>query len=136
MTMTVSLAYAQVDCPACGFTFAVPESLIDRRRADGKDLFCPAAGHPMNFGTTETERLRAQLASAERRLESRQATITHLRDQCDAAERATRAQRGVNTKLRKRISNGVCPCCNRTFADLAKHMAGQHPDFSTSDGAP
>jgi hypothetical protein len=27
------------------------------------------------------------------------------------------------------VANGVCPCCNRTFQNLARHMAGKHPDY-------
>lgn len=45
-----------------------------------------------------------------------------------------RAQKGQNTRLKKRIAAGVCPCCNRSFANLREHMAGQHPDF-TGEGA-
>ena len=37
--------------------------------------------------------------------------------------------RGVATRMKNRIKVGVCPCCNRTFQDLAKHMASQHKDF-------
>lgn len=134
MTVIVSVAYVQVDCASCAFTFAVPESLISRRRADGRDFFCPAGGHRLNFGKSDADRLRDANETLQRRLEAGQATITHLRDQVDATERARRAQVGVNTKLRKRVAHGVCPCCRRTFADLARHIAGQHPDFSTSDG--
>lgn len=24
----------------------------------------------------------------------------------------------------------VCPCCNRTFQNVARHIAGQHPDYA------
>jgi len=131
MTVVIlSVAYVQVDCATCGFTFAVPESLIERRRRDGLDFFCPAAAHRMNYGKTEADRLREQVAGLQRRVDAGQATLTAVRDQRDAAERARRAQVGVVTKLRKRVSNGICPCCRRTFADLARHIAGQHPDFA------
>lgn len=40
-----------------------------------------------------------------------------------------RAQKGQNTRLKNRIAAGVCPCCNRSFQNVARHMAGQHPDF-------
>lgn len=32
------------------------------------------------------------------------------------------------------VGAGVCPCCNRTFKNLARHMAGQHPGFTEGDG--
>lgn len=28
-----------------------------------------------------------------------------------------------------RAQGGACPCCNRTFADMARHMKTKHPDF-------
>lgn len=41
--------------------------------------------------------------------------------------------RGQLTKLKRRVSNGVCPCCNRSFADLHRHMTEKHPDYLTSE---
>ena len=37
--------------------------------------------------------------------------------------------KGQVTRIKKRVANGVCPCCNRTFKDLAAHMSTQHPDY-------
>ena len=31
------------------------------------------------------------------------------------------------TRVKNRVSRGVCPNCNRTFKDLARHMASKHP---------
>ena len=47
----------------------------------------------------------------------------------EQTERQLRAQKGQNTKLRKRVKAGVCPCCNRTFKQLAAHMARMHPEY-------
>jgi hypothetical protein len=51
------------------------------------------------------------------------------REAKEQAERRLSATRGVVTRIRNRVANGVCPCCNRTFADLHRHMASQHPEF-------
>ena len=32
------------------------------------------------------------------------------------------------TRLQKRIHAGVCPCCNRTFTNVARHMKTKHPN--------
>ena len=37
-----------------------------------------------------------------------------------------------NTARARHFQNGVCPCCTRTFPNLAAHMKTKHPDF----GAP
>jgi hypothetical protein len=135
-TIKLSTEYVTVDCPTCGFEFALSESFVERRRKDGRDFYCPASNgpthHSMSYGESEADKLRKQLDAVQRRLDSAQGTITHLRDQWESAERSARAQRAANTRLRKRVSNGVCPCCRRTFADLARHMSGQHPDYATT----
>lgn len=29
--------------------------------------------------------------------------------------------------------HGVCPCCNRTFSDLQRHMASKHKGFAAEE---
>lgn len=36
--------------------------------------------------------------------------------------------------MKNRVANGVCPCCNRHFENLERHMKGQHPDFQPEAG--
>lgn len=123
-TLTTDTALETLDCYLCGVIFAMPEELKQRRREDGRSFWCPC-GHEQHFTETEAQRLRKQLKRA-------QSAATAARDQADAAERSNRALRGVVTRERKRVGRGLCPCCNRTFQDLARHMAGQHPDFAES----
>jgi hypothetical protein len=108
-------------CAGCGMDFSVPDWFLTGRREDGQTFYCPA-GHHLSFRKTELDRLRE-------RADRLSAQNTHLADQAAAAERALRATKGQVTKLKKRVANGVCPCCNRSFANLARHMSGQHPDF-------
>ena len=49
--------------------------------------------------------------------------------QRDAEQRAHSATKGQLTRARKRAANGVCPCCHRSFENVARHVAKQHPDF-------
>lgn len=77
----------------------------------------------MTFGEGEVERLRRQAASLTSRIDQERARASTL-------ERRLSAAKGQATKLRKRAANGVCPCCNRTFVQLARHMATQHPDYA------
>lgn len=41
--------------------------------------------------------------------------------------------KGEVTKLKKRIANGVCPCCKRSFCNLAAHMKTQHPEYTKEE---
>jgi hypothetical protein len=40
---------------------------------------------------------------------------------------------GQVTRIKNRVKNGVCICCNRSFSDLHQHMLTKHPDFSTPE---
>lgn len=60
---------------------------------------------------------------------------TSTGDQLEAERRAHAATKGQLTKTRKRVAGGVCPCCNRSFVNLGRHMAGQHPDYAEGGAA-
>lgn len=40
-----------------------------------------------------------------------------------------KAERKLATH-KKRASAGVCPCCNRTVSQMARHMQAKHPDYN------
>jgi uncharacterized Zn finger protein (UPF0148 family) len=124
---TVTLTYEV--CAACGVTFGAPDHLIRRRREDGGTFYCPN-GHSLAFGKSENDRLKRDLAQAQRRQALAEGRETHQRDQRQAAERSNAALRGVVTRTKKRAAAGVCQCCSRTFQDVARHMASQHPAFT------
>jgi len=118
-----------VECPACFIAHAITRRMHDDRLADGGAVYCPA-GHRWVFCETQTARLERELAAARRMRDSARAALSAEQDQRRAAERSAAAYRGQATRIRRRVGNGVCPCCNRSFADLARHMAGQHPGFA------
>ncbi|WP_217913213.1 hypothetical protein [Miltoncostaea marina] len=127
-----------VDCPTCHIRYAIPASLERSARrypgdqANGWRLSCPL-GHTWWFvGESEEDRLRRAL-KVERREAGR---LAAERDQARATARAQKARatrfRNDRDRERGRVAAGVCPCCNRTFANLARHMKGQHPGFGGS----
>lgn len=109
----------------CGIRHAIPEELsLAADRNKSLVVFCPV-GHEWVSGShelRESDRLREWLEQER----DRSARIAAERDQVEASLRATK---GVITKMRKRASAGMCPCCQRTFQQLARHMASQHPGF-------
>jgi hypothetical protein len=131
MTIDVlnTLTIAITACHACGVQFGMPKSLLAARRADGKGFWCPN-GHSLAFRETETDRLRKELERTKRRAESLDAMATSALDQLASERKALSATRGQLTKTRKRIANGVCPCCHRSFVKLAAHMQTKHPDYA------
>ena len=126
MTYTVSTTgtLTGLTCWVCGVDFALPEILHRKRTEDGKDFWCPN-GHAIAYGPSLLDQEKKRRAAAEAR-------ATHADDQRRAAERQLSAARGQMTKLRKRVGNGVCPCCKRTFQQLGRHMKAKHPDYADS----
>lgn len=108
-------------CITCGTVFALAEQLYDelQRRKDRGTFYCPN-GHRMCYQGKTTEQ---KLADA-------QARETALGDQLRAAIREGDAARAETLRIRQRIANGVCPCCTRSFPNVMRHMATQHPEFA------
>lgn len=109
------------DCAACGVVFAMTADFEARRRQDRKTFYCPA-GHTMVFGGKTDEQ----------KLREADARETALRDQLEAAARENELTKAALLRDRARFAAGVCPCCNRTFTNVARHMSTQHPDYDVT----
>lgn len=124
----------------CGIVFGLEQGFVRHRRQDHKGWYCPN-GHLQYFlGENEAERLKKELerqkAESQRELakeQQRRKWAEESRDMAnkreDRAKRKAAAFKGIVTKTKKRVGNGVCPCCNRTFANLMNHMKTQHPKY-------
>lgn len=138
-TITRTIKIESVNCGACGITFGLESSFKTARLDDGKLFYCPN-GHGISWeAINQAERTEIQLreqVEAARSLAQREA---QRRAQAEAVARTAdykaRAAKGQLTKTRKRIAAGVCPCCQRTFQNVARHMAGQHPEFISAQDA-
>lgn len=120
MTIDISVQLSTEICCTCGTLFGILTEVQARRKQDHQSFFCPF-GHSQSYnGKSEADKLREQLEISRR-------------ERAEALERAWKAEgaeRKAATALKrteKRVGNGVCPCCNRTFENLARHMASQHP---------
>lgn len=133
MTTTVIVTLVAETCCNCAVVFGITEGQRDRLRRTGDWFYCPN-GHRQHYTKTEADLLKERLARVEQERDRARANAVHYRDQADAEERAHRATKGQVAKLRKRVANGVCPCCNRTFANVGRHMKTKHPDYG--DGNP
>lgn len=107
-----------LDCPSCGVVFGITDEYDDRRRSDGRTFYCPNQ-HTMSYHETDAMRLR--------KVEAREIA---LRDQLDASIRDAEEARSLHQRDRQRIANGVCPCCNRSFENVRRHMSSKHPDYA------
>jgi len=122
-------------CPACGVTFAAPARLIESRRADHQSFYCPN-GHRMSFPhQTDLEKAQAEIEKYKKLLKQEQSYAAGAMSERNAAQRSLTATKGVLTRTKNRIANGVCPCCNRSFSNLNEHMHMEHPDFTKEETA-
>jgi len=115
--------WADMRCGECGIEFQVPQHFYRERRERKLGWYCPN-GHSRIFNESESDKLRQERDRLKQR-------IAEKDDEILRAERALAAQKGQVTKLRKRAKAGVCPCCNRQFQNLKRHMDSKHPDFGT-----
>jgi hypothetical protein len=127
-TITYTGTLAVEECYKCHITFAMPKDLQQRARQQGETFYCPL-GHGQVYSMTEVAELKAKLAREQEWREQAEIRERAARDQADAATRSARAYKGQVTRVRKRVGNGVCPCCHRTFVQLAAHMTAKHPDY-------
>ena len=109
-------------CGQCSIWFGVPSNFLGERRRDGKTFYCPL-GHARVYRVTDIQGLQKKL-DREREY-ARQQT-----ENFKAERRSHIATKGKLTKTKNRIAKGVCPCCNRSFTQLERHIATQHPEFS------
>lgn len=115
----------------CGLSFAVPKTWDDARRKDHNRFYCPN-GHGQSYsGETEAERLRREKQKLELDAQARINDAKHLQL---VAERARDKAIKEKRQVERRIAHGVCPCCNKTFADLSHHMITDHKDFRLPGG--
>jgi len=126
-TFTTAGEMVMESCCKCGVPFAMTRDFYEARRRDGGSFHCPV-GHAQHYTETTESRLRKQLDAAERSAKWKQEDLEHTRTQLKHEQWKTRAERAAKTKLKRRVIAGACPCCQRTFANVAEHMRTMHPE--------
>lgn len=120
-TISENVALATISCSACGILYAFPESLMQYKRDNGGDFHCPN-GHSQIFSKPTCTRLREEL-------DTKQRELTAARCETLAEKNGRAAAEKEMARHKKRMKNGVCPCCQRSFINLQRHMATKHPEF-------
>ena len=133
------VTYEKQTCASCSIRFAVDAAFLQKRRADGSSFFCPV-GHSLVFTKTDADRLKEKLKAAEARERRERDDKEYFAGRLDETQaelkNTSRNLKTVKTKMRKqteRIAAGVCPCCNRSFENVGRHMKTKHPHYV--DGA-
>lgn len=120
----VSVNLVEVNCGVCGGVYAINERKHEWSRENGKSWNCPycQTGWGFSHEGTELARARKALETERDRLQKALARANEATAARDKAERALK-------RHKTRVGNGTCPCCQRTFKQLARHMALKHPEY-------
>lgn len=118
----------------CKQKFAMEDALYRQRKNDHYTFYCPR-GHKQHFPDKSNEELlqqelQQQKEKIERLEQSRTSLHTLLTNERTGRRNEVRSLKGAKTRILNRVKNGVCPCCNRSFSNLKRHMDSKHPDHS------
>jgi hypothetical protein len=120
------------ECCRCKCEVWIPTTLYTAARHSPDIWFYCSYGHKQHYseGESEATKLRRERDRLAQQIAEKNDEITRQRELREGTERQLSATRGVVTRIKNRVGHGVCPCCNRTFGDLARHMASKHADYA------
>lgn len=111
----------------CGILFAIPIDFSNNRRDDHATFYCPNGHQQFYPGESDVEKARRETRETQARLnQAEHARLVAVKER----EKAIRDKR----KVERRVAHGVCPCCTKTFADVANHMVTEHPAYRLPEG--
>lgn len=126
------MTFQTIKCHVCACEFGMPTDFyqVAKRGADKVVFYCPY-GHSAVFtkGETEANILRRERDRLIQDAAYKDDRIRELQAQRDLADRRVSAAKGQITKIKKRAAAGLCPCCNRHFTNLERHLGTKHPGY-------
>ena len=133
-TVTLDINLVAITCcnSECGITFAVPEHWQRQKRRDHSWWYCPNGHHQHYPAQSDIEKAKAEAEQLRSRLAAAKQNAKYHRAERERVERSRSAIKGQLTKVKNRVAKGVCPCCNRHFENLHRHMETKHPEYATS----
>ena len=115
--------FERLQCGQCGIAFYAPSFWVEVRRDrgdHGKEFHCPN-GHTRVWRVPEIDKIRQErdhLKQQAARLED---------ERREANERADREAKKA-ARIKRRAEAALCPCCNRHFTQIERHMKLKHPN--------
>lgn len=108
--------------------YGIEQNLDVKRREDGRTFYC-TNGHSLSYHETAMMRSEKAAKRAQELLEAERRQHESTKGVLRFTEFSRRAEKGAKTRIQNRVKHGVCPCCSRTFKQLAAHMKMKHPEF-------
>jgi hypothetical protein len=119
------------ECISCGVMFALPYTLQVQLKKSHATFYCPSGHGQVYSGETDAERLAKEVEKYKKLWKQEQNYAAGALEERNTAQRSLKATKAAHTRTKNRIANGVCPCCNRSFANLGEHMHMEHPTYTT-----
>lgn len=116
-------------CITCGVLYSCPVAVMEQQRKHGGYHFC-SNGHSQGW-----EKSGSAFARLERERDSLKQQMARVEEEKADAERKLAQAQATTKRIKKRASAGNCPCCKRTFKNMAEHMKHMHPEFVSEGGA-
>lgn len=117
-------------CINCGVSFAFTRDFYDKRRDDHEMFFCPNGHQQYYSGESDKEKLRKQLEASEKKAEYLMSRANDNLERYLSEKRSKAVHKAHYTMLKKKIKKGQCPCCDKSFPDVAGHIQSVHPDYN------
>ena len=111
------------ECITCGVFYTCPEVVFIQQRDGGGYHTCPN-GHRQGWDKAGSEN--AQLLRRAQRAEQEEA---RLAEEVRLAEQREARAKAETKRVAKRANAGICQCCNRSFANVERHMRLKHPNI-------
>ncbi|RPH74025.1 hypothetical protein EHM76_04300 [bacterium] len=124
-------SHYEIQCWRCHTSYVLPRALYVAAKNSEKIIFYCPYGHEAHFaaGETEEDKLRRERDLLKQQMAERDDKIHRLIKVANDADAMVRKVKAEKAKLTKRVSAGVCVCCNRTFSNMQRHMRTKHPEF-------
>ena len=127
--VNASTDLSTITCGNCGGAYAIAERFRLHKQENGGCWNCPYCQISWGFGASEISKIRDKLRSAEQQVELERKRTEWAQQNTRIIELRRRALKGQLTKVKERISHGICLCCNCSFENLRKHMKVKHPAY-------
>lgn len=122
MSTLIQIEITAIHCIICGVYFGIEEEHRKRLLETKENFYCPG-GHTQHYiSKTRVEQLQEELNAKSSELTRARTETLALKMKCESVEKEF-------IRHRRRASAGTCPCCQRTFSNMARHMKTKHPEF-------
>jgi RNase P subunit RPR2 len=134
MSIAIVVNLTKLECSECHAPFGITEHAEINYRRTHQAFHCPYCNASQYFPQeSAVERANRLKSEAEQRLVRERAAFdqekARLNELVAIKESQRRAEKGAKTKLKKRAAAGVCPCCQRSFENVRRHISHMHPEF-------